>query len=138
MRKVTIIILIVVIAGFIGGVVYLDRKQESESGYRDGLKMGYLYGFTDAKTGISPETDKLGEKFAIGNHSTYEKPSSGGPGKATSRATKPARRGKTTGSRRRCSSSPFPGPRSFPSILCPSPRIPQRQGIGMPCSHLSV
>jgi hypothetical protein len=73
MRKVTIIILIVVIAGFIGGAVYLDRKQESESGYRDGLKMGYLYGFTDAKAGISPETDKLGERFAIVDNSTYDK-----------------------------------------------------------------
>jgi len=73
MRKVTMIILIVVIIGFIGGALYLNRKQESESGYRDGLKMGYLYGFTDAKAGISPGTDTLAERFAIGDNSTYDK-----------------------------------------------------------------
>jgi hypothetical protein len=72
MRKVTIIILIVLIVGFIGGVFYLDRKQESETGYRDGLKMGYLYGFNDAKAGTPLKTDKLGERFVIEGNSTYD------------------------------------------------------------------
>jgi hypothetical protein len=72
MRKVTIIVLIVVIVGFIGGVFYLNKKQETEAGYRDGLKMGYLYGFNDAKAGTSMNTDTLAERFAIGG-STYDK-----------------------------------------------------------------
>jgi len=73
MRKVTIIILIVVIVGFIGGVFYLNKKQETETGYRDGLKMGYLYGFNDAKAGTSMNTDTLAERFVIEGNSTYDK-----------------------------------------------------------------
>jgi len=73
MRKVTIVILIVIIAVFVGGIFYLNKRQESETGYRDGLKMGYLYGFNDAKGGSLPKTDNLRERLFVEGNSTYDK-----------------------------------------------------------------
>ena len=73
MRKVTIVMLVVVIVAFVGGVFYLQMRQESESGYKDGLKMGFLYGFNDAKAGTPPKTEGLRERLQILEDSTYDK-----------------------------------------------------------------
>ena len=73
MGKVTIVVLIVIVAVFVGGFFYLESRQESETGYREGLKMGYLYGFNDGKGGKSPETEHLGAILAIEGSSRYDK-----------------------------------------------------------------
>jgi hypothetical protein len=73
MGKVTIVVLVVLIAAFVGGFFYLDNRQESETGYKDGLKMGYLYGFNDGRDGDPPETEKLRERLVVEGGSTYDK-----------------------------------------------------------------
>ena len=73
MRKATIVVLVVIILAFVGGIFYLERRQESETGYKDGLKMGYLYGFNDAKAGSSPKTESLRERLVVEGNSIYEK-----------------------------------------------------------------
>lgn len=78
MGRVTIIILILVIAVFVGGFFYLNNRQESERGYKDGLRMGYLYGFHDGKAGRPLETENLGEKLVVEESSTYDRAFLGG------------------------------------------------------------
>lgn len=73
MRKVMIIFLIVVIGAFVGGIFYLNNRQESETGYKDGLKMGYLYGFNDARAGSLLKTENLRERLFIEGKSTYDR-----------------------------------------------------------------
>jgi len=73
MRKSIIIILIVVIAAFVGGIFYLNIQQEKETGKREGLTMGYLYGFNDAKAGSPLNTESLRERLSVVGDSAYEK-----------------------------------------------------------------
>jgi hypothetical protein len=72
MRKVTVIILIVIIAAFVAGFFYLNNRQESETGYRDGLKMGYLYGFNDGRDRTPPAAEDLGRTLAVVGGSAYD------------------------------------------------------------------
>ncbi len=73
MRRGIVIILIVVIAAFAGGFFYMDYQQEKETGQREGLKMGYLYGFDDAKAGNPLRTENLKERLGVLGDSTYDK-----------------------------------------------------------------
>jgi hypothetical protein len=72
-RKSTIIILVILIAVFVAGVFYMERKQESETGYRDGSKMGFLYGFHDGKGGDPAKVETLKQRLVIEGGSTYDK-----------------------------------------------------------------
>lgn len=73
MGRFTVIVLVLAIAIFVGGFFYLNNRQESESGYKDGVKMGYLYGFHDGKAGSPIKTENLGEILAVEGGSTYDK-----------------------------------------------------------------
>jgi len=73
MGKGTVIILIILIATLVGGFFYTDYKLERESGEKDGVKMGYLYGFNDAKDGKSPNTENLAMRLFVVGDSTYDK-----------------------------------------------------------------
>jgi len=81
MRKTAIVVLIIIIVVFFGGIFYLNQRQESQSGYKDGLKMGYLYGFNDAKAGTPPKTEDLRERLVVDGDSTYDKAFLEGAGK---------------------------------------------------------
>lgn len=73
MGKVTIVVLVVVIGVFVGGVFYLNSKQESDAGYQEGLRMGYLYGFNDGRAGNPSQVEKLAQRLAIEGSSTYDR-----------------------------------------------------------------
>jgi hypothetical protein len=73
MRKVTIIVLILVIAVFVVGFFYFNNRQESQTGYKDGLRMGFLYCFNDGKGGGPPETENLRERLVVEGDSAYDK-----------------------------------------------------------------
>jgi hypothetical protein len=49
MRRSIIAVLAVVVVLSVGGFFYLNCRQQTETGYKDGLKMGYLCGFNDGR-----------------------------------------------------------------------------------------
>ncbi len=73
MGKATVIVLIILIAALVGGSFYTNYELERESGEQDGRKMGYLYGFNDAKDGKSPNTENLATRLFVVGDSTYDK-----------------------------------------------------------------
>jgi hypothetical protein len=73
MRKSVIIILAILVILFIGAFFYLNDRQQSETGYKEGLKMGYLYGFNDGKDGNPLDPEGIKRFFSLEGSSTYGK-----------------------------------------------------------------
>ncbi len=73
MRKSIVIVLILLVVALVAGVFYRNYKLEKETGEKEGLKMGYLYGFNDAKAGNPLKTENLAKRLFITGDSTYDK-----------------------------------------------------------------
>ncbi len=71
MRKCVIVILAIVLALSMVGFFYLDHKQQAETGYKEGLKMGYLFGFNDSRDGKPFNLDGIKPLVPSGDNSTY-------------------------------------------------------------------
>ncbi len=55
------------------GVFYRNYTLDKNSGEQDGIRMGYLHGFNDARDGKTPNTENLRERLLIMGDSIYEK-----------------------------------------------------------------
>ncbi len=73
MRKGTIILLVFLIALLMVGVFYRNYTLDKNSGEQDGLRMGYLHGFNNARDGKAPNTEDLRERLFVMGDSTYDK-----------------------------------------------------------------
>lgn len=73
MRKSVIVILVIVVVLFVVGVFYLNARQQLETGYREGLQMGYLYGFNDARDGKPFNEDGIKTPVPVEDNSVFSK-----------------------------------------------------------------
>ena len=73
MRKSVIVILAVLVILSMSGFFYVGHKQQAETGYRDGLKIGYLYGFNDSRDGKSFDLDGIKTLVPLEDNSPYNK-----------------------------------------------------------------
>jgi hypothetical protein len=73
MKKRIIIIAIILIGLLVGGIIYRNFRLDKETGQEEGLRMGYLYGFNDARDGKPPHPENLRERLSVEGGSTYDK-----------------------------------------------------------------